>query len=141
MNAQPALKGMFKALINEDYSIGIDIERYQGVLEHALSKIDFFVGIDIYMLPSNLNLNIGRTKRYNKKILVSNTDMKIDSNRDINRDHKKLTPPDVSKQIVITEVQNDRPHNLKLLTEKHYDEQLAITIVIVGAGLIAYHFW
>ena len=67
--------------------------------------------------------------------------MKINSNRDINRDHKKLTPPDVSKQIVITEVQNDRPHNLKVLTEKHYDEQLAITIVIVGAGLIAYHFW
>ena len=45
MDAQQALKGMFKALINEDYSIGIDIERYQGVLEHALSKVDFSVGI------------------------------------------------------------------------------------------------
>ena len=132
---------MFKALINEDYSIGIDIERYQGVLEHALSDIDFSVGIGIYMLPSNLNLNIGRTKRYNNKILMSNTDMKIGSNRDINRDHKKLTPPDVSKQIVIPENQNDRPHNLKMLTEKHYDEQLAIKLLIVGAGLIAYHFW
>ena len=41
VDAQQALKGMFKALINEDYSIGIDIERYQGVLEHALSKVDF----------------------------------------------------------------------------------------------------
>ena len=52
-------KSTFKALINKDYSIGIDIERrYQGVLEHALSKVDFSVSIGIYMLPSNLNLNI-----------------------------------------------------------------------------------
>ena len=40
-NSEPAVdaqvfKSTFKARINEDYSIGIDIERYQGVLEHAL---------------------------------------------------------------------------------------------------------
>ena len=97
VDAQKVFKSMFKALINEDYSIGIDIERYQGVLEHALSKVDFSVGIGIYMLPSNLNLSIGKTKGYNNKILVSNTDMKIGSNKDINRDRKKLTPPDVHK--------------------------------------------
>ena len=55
MDAQQVLRVIFKALINEDYSIGIDIERYQGVLEHALSKVDFSVGIGIYMLPGNLN--------------------------------------------------------------------------------------
>ena len=82
---------MFKALINEDYSIGIDIERYQGVLEHALSKVDFSVGIGIYMLPSNLNLSIGKTKGYNNKVLVSSTDLKIVSNRDINRDKKNYS--------------------------------------------------
>ena len=32
-------------------------------------------------------------------------------------------------------------HDLKMLTEKHNDEKLAITFLIVGAGLIAYHFW
>ena len=83
---------MFKALINENGSIGIDIERYQGVLEHALSKVDFSVGTIIYMFPSNLNLSIGKTKGYNNKILVSNTDMKIGLNKDTNKDHKKLTP-------------------------------------------------
>ena len=62
VDAQQVLKSKFKALINEDYSIGIDIERYQGVLEHALSKLDFSVAIGIYMLPSNLNLNIRKTK-------------------------------------------------------------------------------
>ena len=48
-------KSTIKPQINEDYSIGMDIERYQGVLEHALSKVDFSVGIGIYLLPSNLS--------------------------------------------------------------------------------------
>ena len=77
VDAQQVFKSTFKALINEDYSIGINIERYQGVLEHALSKVDCSVGTDIYMLPSNLNLSIGKRKGYKNKILVSNTGMKI----------------------------------------------------------------
>ena len=34
--------------------------------------------------------------------------------------------------------QHDNP---KMLTEKHNDEKLAITFLIVRTGLIAYHFW
>ena len=119
----------------------IDIERYQRVLEHALSKVDFSVGTDIYMLPSNLNLNIGQTKGHNNKTLMSNADMKIGSNRDINRDHKKLAPLD-APNTVIPAVRHDPVgitmlHNLKMLTEKHKDEKLAITLLIVRTGLIA----
>ena len=66
LDSQQLFEGTFKTLINEDYSLGINIKRYQGVLEHALSKVDFSVGTGIYMLPSNLNLNIGKTKGYNK---------------------------------------------------------------------------
>ena len=47
VDAQQVFKSTFKALINEDYSIAIDIERYQGVLEHALSKIALSVVIGI----------------------------------------------------------------------------------------------
>ena len=121
-------------MINEEIGIAIDIKRYHGVLEHALSKVDFSVGIGIYMLPSNLNLNIGKTKGYNNKILVSNTDMKIGSNRDINKDHKKL-PPDVPKKTVIPAVQ----HDLNMITEMHSDEKLVITLLIVGGDLITHH--
>ena len=89
-DAQQVFKSTFKALINEDYSIGIDIERYQKIL----SKEYFSVGACIYMHPSDLNLSMGQTKGYNKKNLVRNTDMKIGLNRDINKNHKKLLPPD-----------------------------------------------
>ena len=94
VDAQQVFKSTFKARINEDYSIGIDIARYQGVLEHALSKVDFLMGTSIYMLPSVLSLNMGETKGYKNKILVNNTDTKIGSNKGINKDHKKLSPPD-----------------------------------------------
>ena len=116
------------------------------MLKHALLKEDFSVSIGISMLPSNLNLNIGRTKEHNNKNLVSNIGMKICSNTDINRDHKKLTPPDVPKKIVIPAAPHDLvgttiPHNLKMLTKKHNDEKLASTLLIVGTELFAYHFW
>ena len=118
------------------------------MLEHASSKVDVSVGIGIYMLPSNLNLNIGRTKGYNNKVLVSKTDMEIGSNKDTNKDRKNMpvTPPDDTPKTVIPAVQHDPvgatiPHNLKMFTEKHNDEKVAITLLIVGAGLIAYHFW
>ena len=114
VDAQEVFKSTFKEVINEDYSIRIDIERYQGVLEHALSKVDFAVGTGIYMLPSNLNLNIGKTKGHNNEILVSNTGMKIGSNGDVNRDRKKLpvVKPDVPKT-VIPAARHD-PDNLKM---------------------------
>ena len=53
MDAQQVFKGTFMALINGDYSIGIDTERYKGVLEQALLKVDFSVGTSIFMLSSN----------------------------------------------------------------------------------------
>ena len=140
VDAQQVFKSTFKALINEDYSIGIDIERYQGVLENALSKVDFSVGTSIYMLPSDLNLSMRKTKGYDNKILVSNTDMKTGSNKNINKGHKKLdvTPPDDDMpKLVIPAV---RHGNLKMLTEKHNDEKLVITLLIVRAGF-TYHLW
>ena len=67
--------------------------------------------------------------------------MKIGSNKDINRDHKKL-----SSDVLIHVARHDlvggtRPHNLRMLTEKHNDQKLDITLLIVGTGLMAYHFW
>ena len=97
VDGQQLFKDTFKSLINEGLSI--DIEKYQGVLEHALSKVDFSVGIGIYMLPSNLNLAIEKKEGYNNKILVSNTGIKISSNKVINRDYKKfpVVKPNVAR--------------------------------------------
>ena len=68
--------------------------------------------------------------------------MIIGSNRDINKDLKKLPVipplPDVSKT-VIPAARHDpvgvtKLHNLKMLTKKNNDEKLAITLLIVAGG-------
>ena len=92
LDAQQVFKSTLKAMINEDYSISADIERDQNFLERALSKVDFSVVTDIYLLQSNLNVNIGKMVGYNNKISKCNTDMKIDPNKDISKAvvyHKK----------------------------------------------------
>ena len=49
------------------YSISDDIDGYQTVFEHTLSKLDFSIGAGIYMLPSNLMLNIEKPVTCNNK--------------------------------------------------------------------------
>ena len=61
IDAQNVFKDTFNDLIRGYFSI--NTEKHQGVLEHALSKVDFSVGIGIYMPPSNLNLSIGKKRR------------------------------------------------------------------------------
>ena len=51
--------------------------------------------------------------------------MKIGSNRDINKDRKNYQMCPVETTIL---------HNVKMLTEKHNEEKLVITLLIVGLG-------
>ena len=87
---------------------------------------------------------------------MSNTDIQIGSNRDMNKDHKKLPPLGSGKA---EGVAHDAPKmmkdadnpvkdhllvrydNLKMFTGNHNDDKLAITFLIVAAELIAYPFW
>ena len=107
------------------------------------------------MLPSILNLSIGKTVGYNDKILICNTDMKIGSNKDINKVHKKssVTSPGLDRVegaahaahkinlMKSTYKPIKETNNQRMLAEKHNNKKLAITILIVGAGLVAFHFW
>ena len=74
-DTQQVLKSTFNELINEECSITVNIGRCQGVLEHVLSKVNFAIGTDTFIFPSNLNLGIGKTAGCNNKILISTTDM------------------------------------------------------------------
>ena len=51
----------------------------------------------IYMLPSDINLRIGRVKGYNNKILVSKPGFKLGTNVEINLDVEKDKPDVKSK--------------------------------------------
>ena len=57
-------------------------------MQYARSKVDYVIGEVIYMLPSNMNLRIGKVKDYNNKILISSPSFKIGTNLKINLDVK-----------------------------------------------------
>ena len=53
-----------------------DIKHYQDTLSYASSKVDYHMGQNIYMLPSDMNLKIKTgTVRYNNNILVSDENL------------------------------------------------------------------
>ena len=60
-------------VVNRRVDIREDIKRYQDTLSYASSKVDYSIAENIYMLPSDMNLDIrSGTVGYNNKILVSN---------------------------------------------------------------------
>ena len=70
LTAQSAFLNNFENVVNRRVNIE-DIKRYQDTLSYASSKVDYSVGENIYMLPSDMYLKIRlRTVGYNNKILV-----------------------------------------------------------------------
>ena len=72
LTGQSAFLNNFENVVNCRVDIREDIKRYQDTLSYASSKVDYSMGQNIYMLPSDMNLKIKTgTVRYNNKILVS----------------------------------------------------------------------
>ena len=61
-------------------------------MQYARSKVDYVIGEFMYMLPSDMNLQIGKVKNYNNKILISSPSFKIGTNIKINLDEEKDKP-------------------------------------------------
>ena len=75
-----------------------DIQRFQKTLQYARSNLDYGIGEFIYMLPSDMNLWIGKVKNYNNKILISSPSFKIGTNLKINLYGEKDKPDTKSKR-------------------------------------------
>ena len=65
-------------------------------MQHAWNKVDYVIGEFIHILPSDMNLRVGKVKNYNNKILISLPIFKIGINLKINLDdEKEKDKPDV----------------------------------------------
>ena len=75
----------FEDIVNRRVNIQEDIKRYQDTLSYASIKVDYSIGQNIYMLPSNMELKIKTgTVGYNNKILVSNEKFILGKNEKVN---------------------------------------------------------
>ena len=106
LDAQRTFLNTFENIVNRRVNIPEDIRRFQKTLQYARSKVDYVIGDFIYMLPSNMNLRIGKVKEYNNKILISSPSFKIGTNLKINLNVKSKevemikAEPDVKPKVI-----------------------------------------
>ena len=103
LDAQRTFLNTFENIVNRRVNIPEDIQRFQKTLQYARSKGDYAIGEFVYMLPNDMNLQIGNVRNYNNKILISSPSFKIGTNVKINLDVKSKevkTEPDVKPKVI-----------------------------------------
>ena len=103
--------------------------------------MDYVIGEFIYMLPSDMNLQIGNIKNYNNKILISSPSFKIGTNLKINlddekdktdvksnEDNKQDDKPNINKEHKpITDSNREHKSNIKFNKEHEQDVKMIRT--------------
>ena len=56
--AQSAFLNNFENVVNRRVDISEDIKRYQNTLSYASSKVNYSIGENLFMLPSDMELRI-----------------------------------------------------------------------------------
>ena len=95
LEAQEVFLNTFENVINRRVNIPEEKQKFQKALQYARSKVDYSIGEGIYMLPSDMNLRIGKTKNYNNKIMISKPGFNLGTNVSVNSNwvHPPRAPP------------------------------------------------
>ena len=67
----------FNDIVERQVETAADTERYQQVLRYARSKVDFGIADGVYVISSNMKLNMGNIEGYNNMLLIANSNIKI----------------------------------------------------------------
>ena len=132
MTTQSAFLNNFEDIVNRRVDIREDTKRYQDTLSYASSKVDYSVGQNIYMLPSDMNLKIRLgTVGYNNKILISDGNFSLGKNKNVNlmtpaiKNHKTNSLETPTMKSTQTAVNSERTADLEQKTIiSHEDEKL-----------------
>ena len=150
LTAQSAFLNNFENVVNRRVDIQEDVKRYQETLSYALSKVDYSVGENLFMLPSNMELRIRLgTVGYNNKILVSNGKFNLGKNDEVNSletpaiKTNSLETPAIKnhktnsiKPTTITHAPAISQKNQKPQTITHSDEKISLVLALVGGFAI-----
>ena len=82
LTGQSAFLNNFENIVNRRVDIWVDIKRYQDALSYALSKVDYSVREDLFMLPSEMELRQVLSGRI--IILVSDGNFSLAKNEKVN---------------------------------------------------------
>ena len=162
LTAQSAFLNNFENVVNQRVDIREDITRYQDTLSYASSKVDYSIGENIYMIPSNMNLKIrSGNVGYNNKILVSDGKFILGKNEKVNsletpaiknhktnsletpaiKNHKTNSLETPAMKSTQTAVNSERTADLERKTIiSHEDEKVALVLSLTGTFMIWFIF-
>ena len=151
LKAQSAFLNNFENVVNHRVDIREDIKRYQDTLSYTSSKVDYSVGENFYVRPSDMNLKIrSGTVGYNNKILVSNGNFSLGKNENVN-----LTAPVMksnktnsleaqsalqAEPITIESHSNTAQGLTHAPTISHEDEKTALILFLTGGFTVWFLF-
>ena len=158
LTAQSAFLNNFENIVNRQVNIQEDIKRYQDTLSYVSSKVNYTIGQNIYMLPSNLKLKIKTgTVGYNNKILISNGNFILGENEKVNslelteiksykdsktnsletptsKNHKTNPLETPAMKSTQTVVNSERTAEKTIIS--HEDEKVALVLSLIGIFMI-----
>jgi len=67
------------------FSMPESIAKYQDAITSTSARINYAVGIGLYMIPADLALNAGVVHRYNNNLVIADENTELGENEDINR--------------------------------------------------------
>ena len=139
LNAQKAFLNNFENVVNRRVDIREDIKQYQNTLSYTSKKVDYSMGLIIYMLPSDMNLNIrSGTVGYDHKILVPDSGFSLGKNDMVNTTVPEKTSSIVSKHAHETFIIRALSKHTSAIT--HEEEKIALVLVLTSAFVIWYAF-
>ena len=151
LTAQSAFLNNFENVVNCRVDIREDIKRYQDTLSYASSQVDYSVGQNIYMLPSDMNLKIKTgTVGYNNKILVFDGKFSLGKNENVNltapvmKSHKTNSLEVQSALQVEPTTTESHSNTTQGLTHtptiSHEDEKIALILFLTGGFTVWFLF-
>ena len=138
LTAQPAFLNNFENVVNHRVNIQENIKCYQDTLSYTSSKVDYSMGENIYMLPSDMNMKIKTgTVGYNNKILVSDEKFGLGKNDKVNSLVLELVMLKMKSHKVVAQ-----PNHAHQLAKKptHKEEKIALILFLTGGFTIWFLF-
>ena len=132
----PASKSIYldylEDIIGRPVDTAADIVRYEKMLDKARSKVDFAIAEQVYMLPSDMLLNIGNIQGYNNKLLIVDDSIKIG----VINQHINVTPYHKAP----TTLSLPLPEREKNQAADHNEEKEALIITGIAIILLSWYF-
>ena len=145
LTVQSAFLNNFENIVNRSVNIQEDIKCYQEAFSYALSKVDYSIGENIFMLPTNMELRIRLgTVGYNNKILISDKKFNLGKNDEVNsletpaiKNHKtnSLEIPAIESHLNTARGLTHTP------TISHHEDEKAAFILLLTGGFTVWFFF